>query len=107
MRYRSFVSGVALTVVLACNVLVEPHREVLEKLNPSIVRVVRIDRLGGTGQIISGGYVLTNAHVVWPFSEASVEFTDGRTIRGVPVIYHDLITDIAVLGPLRSPEYPI
>jgi hypothetical protein len=101
------VSGVALTVVLACNVLVEPHREVLEKLNPSIVRVVRIDRLGGTGQIISGGYVLTNAHVVWPFSEASVEFTDGRTIRGVPVIYHDLITDIAVLGPLRSPEYPI
>jgi hypothetical protein len=55
MRYCSFVSGLALVVFLACNVLVEPHREILEKLNPSIVRVVRIERLGGTGQIISVG----------------------------------------------------
>ena len=56
----------------------------------------------GSGVLIDGGYVLTNAHVLWPFSHARVVFPDGSEFKEAPVLSWDLLSDIAVLGPLET-----
>ena len=57
----------------------------------------------GNGVLIEGGYIVTNAQVVWPFQEADVVFADGSEFPDVPVRGLDLQTDLAVLGPIDSP----
>ena len=47
-------------------------------------------------------YVVTNAHVVWPYREADVLFSDGAEYQGVPVQAWDMLKDVAVLGPLAD-----
>ena len=45
-----------------------------------------------------GGYLLTDAHVVWPYDAADrVRFPDGRVLRDVPVVALDLLADLALL----------
>ena len=61
----------------------------------------------GSGVLVDGGYVVTNAHVVWPFNAASVVFPDGTDFRGVPVVGWDLLVDLAVLGPISAPVEPL
>ena len=39
----------------------------------------------GNGVLIEGGYIVTNAQVVWPFQEADVVFADGSEFPDVPV----------------------
>ena len=56
----------------------------------------------GNGVLIEGGYIVTNAQVVWPFQEADVVFADGSEFLDVPVRGLDLQTDLAVLGPIAS-----
>ena len=56
----------------------------------------------GNGVLIEGGYIVTNAQVVWPFQEADVVFADGSEFPDVPVRGLDLQTDLAVLGPIAS-----
>ena len=57
----------------------------------------------GNGILIEGGYIVTNAQVVWPFQAADVVFADGTEFMDVPVRGLDLQTDLAVLGPIASP----
>ena len=57
----------------------------------------------GSGVLINGGYVVTNAHVVWPFDTVRVVFPDGSEFHGVPVKGWDLLADLAVLGPIDAP----
>ena len=56
----------------------------------------------GNGILIEGGYIVTNAQVVWPFQAADVVFADGSEFPGVPVRGLDLQADLAVLGPIAS-----
>ena len=56
---------------------------------------------------MEGGYLVTNAHVVWPFNEARVVFPDGANFDQVPVVGWDNLADLAVLGPISSPAKPL
>ena len=61
----------------------------------------------GSGVLIEGGYIVTNAHVVWPYNAAArVYFPAGPDLRNVPVIGWDLLTDLAVLGPVDVDVQP-
>ena len=57
----------------------------------------------GNGVLIEGGYIVTNAQVVWPFQAADVVFADGTAFTDVPVRGMDFQNDLAVLGPIASP----
>ncbi|MFA5055677.1 MAG: serine protease [Dehalococcoidia bacterium] len=65
--------------------------------------IVYIDTPTGTGSgiYIDGGYILTCAHVAWPFDSVRVVFPDGNEFD-VDVINLDLMADIAVLGPVSA-----
>ena len=56
--------------------------------------------------MIEGGYVVTNAHVVWPFDEVRVVFPDGSEFLDAPVLNLDLLGDLAVIGPLETSIAP-
>ena len=77
--------------------------EIFERIAPSIVR---IERAAGTGSgvLIEGGHVVTNAHVVWPYDTVRVVLPDGSEHPEVPVVGIDLLADIAVLGPIDTPK---
>ena len=80
--------------------------QIFEKVSPAIAFIHT--RTGtGSGVLVEGGYVVTNAHVVWPFDEVRVVFPDGTDFRGVPVIGWDLLVDLAVLGPISTPVEPV
>ena len=57
--------------------------------------------------LIEGGYVLTNAHVPWPFDQVRVVFPDGSEFRQAPVAYWDLMGDLALIGPLDTDLSPL
>ena len=80
--------------------------QIFEKVSPAIAFIHT--RTGtGSGVLVEGGYVVTNAHVVWPFDEVRVVFPDGTDFRAVPVIGWDLLVDLAVLGPISTPVEPV
>ena len=56
---------------------------------------------------MEGGYVVTNAHVVWPFDVARLVFPDGSEFLNAPVRGWDLIADLAVLGPVEAQVPPL
>lgn len=70
--------------------------QVFERVSPSIV-FLETPMSFGSGIVIDGGYLVTNAHVVWPFEEVRVVFPDGLEIRRAPVVASDLMADIAVV----------
>ena len=57
----------------------------------------------GSGILIEGGYIVTNAQVVWPFQAVRVVLADGTQFPDVPVRESDLLADLAVLGPINAP----
>lgn len=56
----------------------------------------------GSGVLIEDGYVVTNAHVVWPFQTVRVVFPDGSEFLDAPVLNWDLMADLAIIGPLQT-----
>lgn len=79
---------------------------IFEMVSPAIA-YIQTGTGSGSGVLVEGGYVVTNAHVVWPFNAASVVFPDGTDFRGVPVIGWDLLVDLAVLGPVPVHVEPV
>ena len=79
--------------------------QVFAKVSPAIA-FIKTEIRSGSGVLIEGGYVVTNAHVVWPFDAARVVFPDGTEFGQVPVKGWDLLTDLAVLGPVDAPAQP-
>ncbi|MYC97605.1 MAG: SH3 domain-containing protein [Caldilineaceae bacterium SB0661_bin_32] len=79
---------------------------IFEKVSPAIV-FIHTSTATGSGVLVEGGYVVTNAHVVWPFNAVRVVFPDGTDYREVPVIGWDLLVDLAVLGPISTPVEPV
>ena len=76
--------------------------QIFEKVSPTIA-FIQTEIGSGSGVLIEGGYVVTNAHVVWPFDAARVVFPDGTEFGKVPVKGWDLLADLAVLGPIDAP----
>ena len=81
-------------------------QEVFEKVSPAIAYVETLAS-SGSGVLIPNGWIVTNAHVVWPFRTARVTFPDGTELEELPVAYIDLMVDIALLGPLQTEKIPI
>jgi len=60
----------------------------------------------GSGVLVAGGYVVTNAHVVWPYEHVRVVFPDGSEHAQVAVHRMDMLVDLAVLGPIDAAGPP-
>ncbi|MFQ5933556.1 MAG: trypsin-like peptidase domain-containing protein [Dehalococcoidia bacterium] len=80
--------------------------EIFAVVSPSIA-FIETPAFTGSGVLIEGGYVVTNAHVVWPFQEVRVVFPDGSEYLDAPVLNWDLMGDIAVIGPLETAINPV
>jgi tetratricopeptide (TPR) repeat protein len=61
----------------------------------------------GSGVLVEHGYLLSNAHVVWPFDKVRVVFPDGSEFREAPVLAWDLMADLALIGPLDTEIEPV
>lgn len=83
--------------------------QIYNNLAPS---VAFIDTPAGTGsglltQLGDERYVVTNAHVVWPFSHVRVVFPNGEEHLSVPLVADDQLVDLAILGPVESSLPPV
>ncbi len=80
--------------------------EIFDKVSPSIA-YIKTDLGSGSGILLEDGYILTNAHVIWPYEQARVYFPDGSEYEDVPVMNWDLIGDLAILGPIETDLEPL
>jgi S1-C subfamily serine protease len=56
---------------------------------------------GGSGVLVEDGYVVTNLHVIDPYGEVELSFASGERFEAVPVVGVDVMTDLAVVGPVE------
>ena len=58
-----------------------------------------VETPSGTGSsiLLSERQLITNAHVVWPFTEVRVVFPDGTELEDAPVLAWDLMADLAII----------
>ena len=98
-----FCTALSSAATEAPEILTRP--QVFAKVSPAIA-FIETEIGSGSGVLIEGGYVVTNAHVVWPFDAARVVFPDGTEFEQVPVKGWDLLTDLAVLGPVDARAQP-
>jgi S1-C subfamily serine protease len=80
-------------------------RVIHARLSPAVV-FVRTPTGAGSGFAIDQQHVVTDAHVVRPYSEASITLADGRTLDGAKVMGSDLEADLAVLELPTSVAFP-
>ena len=86
--------------------------EIFAQISQSLA-FVQTPKGNGSGVLVAGGvgsydkYVVTNAHVVWPFREVRVAFPSFIEYADVPVLSMDLMADLAILGPLSTPIKPL
>ena len=66
------------------------------------VAFIQVPSGTGSGLLLDNGFVLTNAHVVWPHNGARVVFGDGSEFLDVPLYNADYLVDLAVLGPIDA-----
>ena len=74
---------------------------VLAAVGPSVA-YVETPAASGSAVLLDAGYLVTDAHVVDPFSTVSVTFPDGERHDDVPVAGSDVFADIAILGPITT-----
>ncbi len=60
----------------------------------------------GSGILMEDAKLLTNAHVVWPYTEARVVFPDGTELTAAPVVAWDVMGDLAVLDVAAAAVLP-
>lgn len=81
-------------------------RVVYQRVSPAVV-FVRTPSGAGSGFAIDQQHIVTDAHVVRPFGEASITLADGRSLDGAKVVGSDLEADLAVLElptPVAFPD---
>lgn len=83
-----------------------PAAKIFAAISPSVA-FVETPSGTGSGVLIEHGYILSNAHVVWPFDNVRVVFPDGSEYPHAPVQSWDLTADLALIGPLDVPQSPI
>lgn len=82
-------------------------QQVYELIAPAIP-LIETPLSTGSGILIDNRHVLTDAHVVWPYSTASVRFPGSAVITDVPVVGWDLMIDLAILElPAPSSVTPV
>lgn len=81
-------------------------RAILECVSPSLAFVE--SPLGtGSGILVDGRYVVTNAHVVDPFGFVDLVFGETEHHRDVPVLGVDFSADLALVGPVNTGRAPL
>lgn len=80
--------------------------DIFTRLSPSVA-YISVPGSSGSGALIDGGYILTNAHVVWPYEAADITFPNGETFEDVPLVARDALRDIALLGPIETNLTPV
>jgi tetratricopeptide (TPR) repeat protein len=100
--------GCATSAVKSVSVSPRPlsATEVYDLLSPAMA-FVHTPGGSGSGALIDRGYIVTNAHVVWPYPAAGITFPDGTILESVPVAYLDHIADLALLGPVSVDISPL
>ena len=80
-------------------------KDILARVSPSIAFVDT--PLGtGSGILIAERWLVSNAHVVWPFDEVRVVFADGTEFVDARVHAWDLMADLAVIRLPEGTESP-
>lgn len=75
--------------------------EVYREIEKSIVYVEAPDGLSsGSGFVIDGGWIVTNAHVVDRHQSMQIGRSDGSGLGLVPVHAVDWVFDLALIGPI-------
>jgi tetratricopeptide (TPR) repeat protein/S1-C subfamily serine protease len=76
----------------------EPLRalEIFELVSPSVA-YIETHAGSGSGVLINDGYIVSNAHVVWPYNAVRVVFPDGTEFEDVEVVGWDLVADLSLL----------
>ncbi len=77
---------------------------IYQQLSPSIA-FIEVPAGTGSGiltELRGEKYVVTNAHVLWPYDAARVVFPDGAQYLDVPLVQSDQLVDLAILGPLDT-----
>lgn len=81
-------------------------RAILGCVSPSLAFVE--SPLGtGSGILVDGRYVVTNAHVVDPFGVVDLVFGEIEHHRDVPVVGVDFSADLALVGPVDTERAPL
>ncbi len=80
--------------------------EIFDEISPAVAFVETASGTG-SGVFIEHGYLLSNAHVVWPYDQVRVVFPDGTEHVDVPVHSWDLVADLALIGPIESDVAPV
>jgi S1-C subfamily serine protease len=75
--------------------------EIFNKVSPSIA-FIETPHGSGSAILIENGYVLTNAHVIWPYKTAKIVFPNNVSFEAVPVVGWDWMIDLALLGPIET-----
>lgn len=83
-----------------------PAPEIYRRVSPAVA-FIETPAATGSGAVLAERYVVTNAHVVWPFTQARVVFADGAEFADAPVANWDLLADLAVIGPLDLDVAPL
>lgn len=76
---------------------------IFQAVSPSVA-FIDTDDGSGSAVLLADGFLLTNAHVVWPRQKVRVVFPDGIEIEDAPVYNWDLMADLALIGPLDVDE---
>ena len=100
---------VVVVALLACAAAAHAQRSTAAAVYESIAPAVVFVETGsgtGSGLLLASNVILTAAHVLYPHRSARVVFPDGTELLDVPLIGWDLMTDIAVLGPVQSEVPP-
>lgn len=80
--------------------------EIFARVSPSVA-FIETPTTQGSGVLIEDGYIVTNAHLVWPFEKVRVVFPDGTEWLDAPVVNWDLLADLAIIGPLVGSGSPL
>ena len=75
--------------------------QIFDLVSPSVA-YVETETASGSGILIAGGYIVTNAHVIYPYRIARIVFPDRSEYLDTPVVGWDLEADLAVLGPVDT-----
>ena len=80
--------------------------QIFAKVSPSIA-YIETDASSGSALLVERGYLVTNAHIVWPNDSVTVTFPNGTVIQNAPLVAWDLLADLAVLGPINVLAQPL
>ncbi len=80
--------------------------QIFSSVSPAVA-YIETTSSSGTALLVNGGYLVTNSHIVWPNDSVRATFPDGTVIQNVPLVGWDLLTDLAVLGPVNVSAQPL